>query len=182
MRKVLAAILPSLLLTALVVHAALPVPRQAPDFTIKMPGQQPVSLASLKGKVVVVQFLDTNCSHCQATAQMLSKVKADFAAKGVEIYGVAFNPGVLTASEAANTAEVRKFTTQFARFPVGIAERNPVLKYLGLSPMERWGVPQIVVIDKKGIIQAQSKGSEGGVEPLQHEPSLRNLLTMLVNK
>lgn len=178
MRKATAAVLPVLVLAALALQAALPVPRQTPDFTIKVPGQNPVTLSSLKGKVVVMQFLFTSCSHCMETATMLGRVRKDFAAKGVEVYGIAFNDEVHTSNAAKNAAEAANFSAKYGNFPVGIADRDAVMKFLGLSPMQRWGVPQIVVIDKKGVIQAQSKVGDGP-EPLQHEPSVRNLLTML---
>lgn len=176
MRKALAAVIPALLLAALALQAALPVPRKAGEFLIKPPGGKEVAVSSLKGKVVVVQFLFTWCEHCQNTAKMLAKVKADYAAKGVEFYGVAFNDEAIKKPSEATT-----FSTKFANFPVGLSDRPTVMKYLGLSAMEQWGVPQIIVIDKQGVIQAQTQ-QKVAVEPLQHEPSLRNLLTMLVNK
>lgn len=183
MRKLLAPLSLSVMaLIALVAQAAAPVPRQAGEFLIKEPGGKTTAVSSLKGKVVVLQFLFTSCSHCQETAKMLSAVKRDMGAKGVEIYGIAFNDEVLSKNATANAAEVGKFKTNYAGFPVGIAPRDAVTKYLGLSVMERWGVPQMVVIDKNGVIQAQSKATMTGPEPLQHEPSLRNLLTTLLNK
>jgi hypothetical protein len=40
---------------------------------------------------------------------------------------------------------------------VAIAPRDTVLSFLGLSVMERFGVPQMVIIDKKGVIRRQSE-------------------------
>jgi len=52
-----------------------------------------------------------------------------------------------------------------------------VLSYLGLSVMERLAVPQVVIIDKKGTIRAQSQPL--GSPELQNESNLRKMLTDL---
>jgi hypothetical protein len=43
-------------------------------------------------------------------------------------------------------------------FPVGVAEREPVLGLLQYSPIERMLVPQLIFIDRKGVIRAQHSG------------------------
>ena len=60
-------------------------------------------------------------------------------------------------------------------FPVAYAPRDTVLSYLGLSVMERLAVPQVVIVDKKGMIRAQSEPL--GSAELQNEANLRKLLT-----
>jgi hypothetical protein len=52
------------------------------------------------------------------------------------------------------------------------------LSYLGISELERIGVPQIVVIDRKGVIRAQSPSEGGGPlgDPAQLKPLIENLL------
>ena len=61
----------------LTLQAAAPVPRPAPEFKVHEPSGKDTMVSSLKGKVVVIQFLFTWCPHCQATAQWLSKMKAE---------------------------------------------------------------------------------------------------------
>ena len=65
-------------------------------------------------------------------------------------------------------------------FPVGYAPRNSVLSYLGVSDIERWVVPQIVIIDRKGVIRAQS--SAQGTADLQTESYLRKYLGELLDE
>jgi thiol-disulfide isomerase/thioredoxin len=145
----------SLLAACAVVHAAAPVPRPAPEFKIHQPSGETL-LPTQKGKVSVVQFLFTGCGHCQATAQWLSKMQADLGPKGLLVQGVAFNDEVLTKDNTANSKAIAAFS-QFASFPVGIAaSQESVLRFLGLSVVESYGVPQLVVIDKKGVIRAQT--------------------------
>jgi cytochrome oxidase Cu insertion factor (SCO1/SenC/PrrC family) len=67
------------------VFPAPPIPRLAPDFTVVDSSGKPHSLASCRGKVVLVQFLYTTCSHCQATARMYSRLAAELAPRGLAI-------------------------------------------------------------------------------------------------
>ncbi len=176
MKKILAA----LFAFALVIQAAQPVPRQAKDFTFKFPDGTTKTLASMKGKVVVIQFLYTWCEHCQNTARMLSNVQAEMGSKGVQVMGVAFNEEVNTDNKATNNATTKQFDTQFTNFPVALAPQPEVLGYLGVSLMERYAVPQMMVIDKKGVIRAQTKPLPEG--KLQNENYLKDLLNKLLNE
>ena len=50
-------------------------------------------LSSYRGKVVVMAFMYTTCTHCQHTAGVLSKINSDYAGKGVQMLGVAIDAG-----------------------------------------------------------------------------------------
>jgi hypothetical protein len=63
-------------------------------------------------------------------------------------------------------------------FPVGSAPPQTVLDFLGFSIMDRYSVPQVAVIDKKGMIRAQSP--IGGDPNLQDPTFLRNLINNLL--
>jgi hypothetical protein len=67
---------------------------------------------------------------------------------------------------------------QYAGFPVGAANRSTVFGFLGLSELQRIGVPQIVVIDRKGVIREQSPGEGGGPlgDPAHLKPLIESLL------
>src|ERR1039458_10506185 len=58
-----------LLLTGLAAYAQ-QVPRPAGEFAIKMPNGQITLLSQYAGKVVVLAFISTTCSHCQHTTQV----------------------------------------------------------------------------------------------------------------
>jgi peroxiredoxin len=126
-----------------------PVPRPAKEFTFVDPSGKQTLLSSYKGKVVCIQFLYTTCPHCQALSKELSKLQNDLGAKGVQFLGVAF--------DEATPAKAAAYQRQFGvNFPVAYASRDTVTSYLGLSVMDRFVVPQVMIIDKKGVIQAQS--------------------------
>ena len=150
-----------------------PVPRKSPEFTSTDPSGKPMLLSSLKGKIVVMPFMFTTCPHCQREAQMLTTLQKEFAGRGVVMLGTVFND--------ANGAMAAQFVKEFnVGFPVGYATRDQVVSYLGLSVLDRWVVPQVAIIDKKGNIVAQSAAT--GTPELQDEAYLRNFLDKLVKE
>src|SRR5437879_4724725 len=119
-------------------------PRKAPELAVVEPSGSQNLLSSYKGKVVALAFIFTTCQHCQAECGVLTKLHGELGAKGFQPLAVAFNDnaGML----------VNDFVKTFhPSFPVGYAARDTVVNYLGLADSkERWVVPQIVVIDRKG--------------------------------
>jgi peroxiredoxin len=155
----------------LAAQAAAPVPRPSKEFTVATPQGQQILLSSLKGKVAVVQFLFTWCPHCQAFSKVLTMLNNEYAPRGFQALGVAFDDDV-------TKEKTMTYTQQFAGFPVGVSARSTVFSYLGLSELERIGVPQIVVIDRKGMIREQSPSSGGG--PLGDIGHLKPLVESLL--
>jgi peroxiredoxin len=150
-----------------------PVPRKSPEFTLTDPSGKQILLSSFKGKVVVAPFMFTTCPHCQNEAKMLTKLQNEFGARGLQVVGTVFND--------ANAALAAQFVKEFQiGFPVGFASRDSVTSYLGLSVMDRWVVPQIAVLDRKGNIVAQS--AAGGTAELQDEKYLRTLIDGLLKE
>jgi len=147
-----------------------PVPRPSKEFTFVEPSGKQTLLTSYKGKVVIIQFLFTWCPHCQAFSGVLGKLQKELGPKGVQMIGVAFDDNVNPAAAATYN---QKYVS--GAFPVTYAPRDTVLSYLGLSVMERMAVPQIVIVDKKGVIRAQSQPM--GSPELQNEVNLRKMLT-----
>jgi peroxiredoxin len=115
----------------------------------------------------------TTCPHCQAEAQMLTRLLKDMGPRGLSVLGVAFNDNAAVL--------VPGFVQQYnVGFPVGAADRQTVLNYLGISEMVRWVVPQVVVIDRKGNIRAESPAQ--GDPNLQTESYMRELLDTLLKE
>ena len=148
-----------------------PVPRKSPEFTSTDPSGKPILLSSLRGKIVVMPFMFTTCPHCQRYAQDLTQLQKEFGPRGVVFLGTVFND--------ANGAMAAQFQKEFnVGFPVGYATRDQVVSYLGLSVLDRWVVPQVAIIDKKGNIVAQSAAT--GSPELQEPGSLRAILDKIV--
>jgi thiol-disulfide isomerase/thioredoxin len=152
--------------------AAGPIPRPAPPLDFTDSTGKHVVLSSLKGKVVVVQFLLTTCPHCQKFSLLLNKLQADYGAKGFQALGAAVNE--------ATPEMARDYHAQYAQaFPVGPLTREPLLMFLSLSVMDRPGFPQIAVVDRKGQIREQTT-LENIPQPLQDEAHLRGLVQKLL--
>ncbi|MSV35474.1 MAG: TlpA family protein disulfide reductase [Bryobacterales bacterium] len=163
-----AAALLALTVTAI---AGPPVPRKSPEFVITDPSGKPIPISSFKGKILVMPLMFTTCPHCQREAQFLTKLQKEFANRGVVMQGTVFNN--------ANGAMASQFVKEFnIGFPVGFNTRDQVVGYLGLSVMDRWVVPQVVIIDKDGTIVAQSAAE--GTPELQDEAYIRTFLEKLL--
>jgi cytochrome oxidase Cu insertion factor (SCO1/SenC/PrrC family) len=130
MRKILAVIPALILVAALSAQTPAPATKPAPpaakapapwlaqhpagEFVIHMTDGSQKLLSSYRGKVVVMAFMYTTCTHCQHTAGVLSKINNDYAGKGVQILGVAIDAGA-----AQGIPTFMKITN--ANFPVGYA-------------------------------------------------------------
>jgi peroxiredoxin len=147
-------------------------PRKAPELTIVEPSGKQTLLSSYRGKVVAVAFVSTTCSHCQAECQLLTKLQGELGPKGFQPLAVAFIE--------ATPPQVDAFVHNFhIGFPVGYAIRQTVLDYLQVSDTNsNWKIPQLVLIDRKGMIVAQS--APEGSPDLQEENSLRKKITDLL--
>ncbi len=119
--------------------------------TFKMPGGGVIDLAQHRGKVVALEFLITTCPHCQKCSQVLQKMQDEYGSKGFQALGVATN-------EMAHML-VPDYVKNFAlRFPVGFAPREQAHEFLQHPLMLIMYVPQLVFIDRKGVINAQYGG------------------------
>jgi peroxiredoxin/outer membrane lipoprotein-sorting protein len=61
----------------------------APDFELSAPGGRKVSLASLRGDVVLLDFWGTWCLPCKRSSPEVQKVHIDYKDRGVKVFGLA---------------------------------------------------------------------------------------------
>ncbi|MBM3794258.1 MAG: TlpA family protein disulfide reductase [Acidobacteria bacterium] len=138
------------LAAALTIPAA-DIPRPTPDMQFKMPSGGVIDLAQYRGKVVVLEFLITTCPHCQKCSQILQKAQDEYGSKGFQALGVATN-------EMAHML-VPDYVKNFnLRFPIGFAPREQAHEFLQHPMMLIMYVPQLVFIDRKGVIRSQHAG------------------------
>jgi peroxiredoxin len=156
----------------IVLATAPTLPRKSPEFTIAVPGAKETLLSSYRGKVVLLGFFATWCQHCQNTAKAFNGLQEAYGMDGLQAIGIAINP-------EADDQKVREFQHLYApSFPVGRAKPDSALSYLGISVMERWVYPQVVLIDRKGVIRAQSdsKGTAELQDAIKLRPEIEKLL------
>ncbi|PYU02713.1 MAG: hypothetical protein DMG33_18300 [Acidobacteria bacterium] len=154
--------------------ATAPVPRKSPEFTIVEPSGKQASLSNFQGKVVVMEFLLINCPHCMRVAQMIAKLHKELGPRGLQPVGIAFDNDI-SGNKVTAYAQRLGIT-----YPIGYSSSVAVDGYLGRDAKERLQVPQIVVIDRKGVIRAQSRPVRE--LNLEDENYLRNLIDTLLKE
>ncbi len=152
--------------------ATAPVLRKSPEFTIVEPSGKQTQLSSLKGKVVLIEFLLTNCPHCMRVSQTLTTLHKELGPRGFQPIAIAFDLNITGAN-------VTSFAQRFGvTYLMGYTSSDKVDAYLGREPADRLQVPQIVVIDRAGVIRAQSRPVREA--NLEDEIYLRNFLNTLL--
>jgi thiol-disulfide isomerase/thioredoxin len=139
-----------------------PVPRPASALLID--GQN--ILAKAAGRPIVLALVSTQCSHCAAVATVMEAEAKEFPT--VVFEAVAFDEG---ANTPAWSQKLR------LSFPVFAADRQTAMKFLGLNDA-RLGTPQMVYIDRAGVIRAQSERQ--GTPMLQSTDFMRAILSALL--
>ncbi|MCC6585567.1 MAG: TlpA family protein disulfide reductase [Bryobacterales bacterium] len=129
------------------------IPRPAPPITFPLVNGGSIDLAKYKGKVVALEFLNTTCPHCQKCSQALQKMQQEYGPKGFQALGVAIN-------EMAHMLVPDYIRNYSLTYPVGFAQREKAHEFLQHPTMLIMYVPQLVFIDKKGIIRAQYPGGD----------------------
>ena len=158
------------------------VPRKAPELAFTIPGEGQKLLSQYRGKVVALEFIMTTCPHCQAASRDMTKYQAEFGGRGLQVIDLAINAldGTGGPSEAAEM--VTRFKNSFqVGFPVGYLPRAEMMNFMGFTLADRMVVPQLVLIDRKGIIHYQTPAVSGPQwESVMKEPGLREHLEELL--
>ncbi len=164
---------PVLFLLAGAAAMAADVPREAPPLVFQAPAGRQIQLSQYKGKVVTLEFLITTCPHCQKCSQLMEKLYKEYGAMGLQPLGVAINemPHMLVPDY------IRQFQLTY---PVGWANRDVAINFLQHPVMFVMQMPQLVVIDRKGVIRAQHMGSDKFFA--DEEKNLRALLVPLLKE
>ena len=144
------------------------VPRPAPELKIIQGSGAITTLSSYRGRVVLLAFISTQCVHCQRASAVFEQLGREYAGK-VKVAEVAFDEG----------ADGLAFKKRFGlTFPVGTSSSDAAHSFLGIPAGARLGTPQVVAIDRAGIIRAQSERL--GTPMLQTAEYLRSLLNAML--
>jgi thiol-disulfide isomerase/thioredoxin len=151
-----------------------PVLRKSPEFVIKFTDGKQMLLSSLKGKVVALLMVHTTCPHCQHTSQVFTQLYNEYGPRGFQPVDTAFN----TMANMLVPDFVKNFNIGY---PVGYSTPEEVMAYLSLPITERYTVPQIVWIDRKGNIRSQTPAA-GDDPTLYQETYWRNMIETLLKE
>jgi peroxiredoxin len=167
------------LATSALAAAAQDLPRDAPEFTIAQPDGTTTMLSSLKGRVVVMEFLFMRSEHCLRVAQTLNALQGELGAQGFQPIGIVFDPPNNRPTGTQLLSAMRSYFK--LQFPLGYASKAAVDSFLARAPDQVLNIPQVVVIDRGGNIRAMS-GSRGGDPNLEEVTSLRTVIERLLKE
>ena len=117
---------------------------------INTPGGKPMSLASRRGEVTIVQFWTFGCSNCRANLPAYERLQKQFEPCGVEIIGI-HTPEFDHERKPENVARMVK--------ELGIT--HPVLLDPQSENWRRWGQqywPTVYVLDRAGRVRFKWEG------------------------
>lgn len=122
----------------------------APDFTLKQVGGRgkPMSLSSLKGKAVLLNFWATWCGPCKIEMPWLVELQKKYGPQGLQVVGVAMDD----AGEKAITAFAHKMGVNYVILQGTEAVAD---LYGGLD-----GLPTTFFLDRTGKVVDQAMGLE----------------------
>ncbi|OGU60304.1 MAG: hypothetical protein A2X64_03675 [Ignavibacteria bacterium GWF2_33_9] len=130
-------------------NGLLQVGSQAPDWALLDANGNKVSLNSLKGKVVVLDFWATWCNPCKIVMPTIQKIHDKYKSKNVLVYGV----NTWEKSDASKFMKENKYTYGLLLKGDKVAENYKVT-----------GIPSLYVIDKNGKIILAEVGVQGDLE------------------
>jgi len=120
----------------------------APAFTARGLNDEPVSLAGLRGKIVVLNEWATWCEPCRDELPQLEALHRQFAPQGLVMVGVSVD-GAGMGGDVRDFAQAHGMT-----YPIWLdPDKQLALKFLTL------GVPETFLIDRTGVIRWRKIGA-----------------------
>ncbi len=117
-------------------------------------------------------FMMTTCQHCMRSCASIEKIHNELGSQGFQAIGVAINDN---AKEL-----VPYFVKELGlTFPIGIGTRDLAHSFLQHPPMLMMTVPQMVFIDKQGVIRHQYAGADSFIR-WNEEENIRSTVKKLL--
>jgi thiol-disulfide isomerase/thioredoxin len=130
----------------LIAQASTPGPnRVAPDFSRTTLSKKKITLASYRGKVVLLNFWATWCNPCLTETPTFVEWQKAYGPDKFQVIGVSMDDDAGPVSATVSRLKIN--------YPVLIGDENLGEAYGGIL-----GLPVTFLIDRKGIIQARYQG------------------------
>ena len=123
----------------------------APDFTLAARDGGKVSLADLKGQVVMINFWATWCGPCRQEMPLLAQLQTKYEPLGFTMLGVNVEPD--------SAAAVAWLKGTPVTFPILFDTDSAVAGRFGVE-----GMPSTVFVDRKGQVRYVHRGYKPGDE------------------
>ena len=120
--------------------------RRAPGFALPDAKSQYHDLADYRGKVLLLDFMQTGCASCQTLAQTLEKIKSTYGDK-VAVLSVVVPPD--------NQSTVAAFLSKYKlTSPIVFDCGQMTASYMKITPQNpQMHFPHLFLIDAKGMIR-----------------------------
>lgn len=121
--------------------------RRAPGFSLSAPNLKQYDLADFRGKVVLLNFMKTDCPNCSAFSKILAEAQEKYKDR-LQVLSIAPSP-----PETQNS--VRGYLNRNGINQVVLFDcRQVAISYFKLSPANpTFDVPHVFVIDQRGQIR-----------------------------
>lgn len=135
----------------------------APDFDLVRLDGNPLRLADLRGKIVVLDFWATWCAPCEVQMPVLDALWQSGDHADLMIVGISVDTD--SASDVAKWVEARGF-----EYPIVIGDQDLAMRY-GVI-----GFPSLVIVDPNGGIYTRHTGVwsrpeiESVLDEIRHQP------------
>jgi peroxiredoxin len=123
----------------------------APAFQLSSAGGGALSLADLKGQVVLINFWASWCGPCRQEMPVLEQLYKKYKAGGFTLLGVNVEPKSADAASFLQSTPVS--------FPIVFDADSHVSKLYEVS-----GMPSTVIVDRKGTVRYVHHGYKPGEE------------------
>jgi thiol-disulfide isomerase/thioredoxin len=134
----------------------------AAEFSLPARTGEAVSLSSLKGQVVLINFWATWCGPCRKEMPLLEQIQKKYASLGFTLLGV---------NVEEDTAMMDTFLKDVpVTFPILLDPANGISKLYNVSAM-----PSTVIVDRKGNIRYIHQGYQPGDES-KYQDMIRQLI------
>lgn len=155
--------------------SAMNTPQPAPPLAFRLADQKTtIDLVKYRGKVVVLEFLLTTCPHCQRCSSIMQKLSKEFGEKDVQMLGCAVND--MSHMLIAEYSQKLGLT-----YPVGYGSREMSHQFLQHPFMKTMYMPQLVIIDRKGVIRHHHPGEDKDFYSSE-EANMRKEVALLVKE
>jgi len=128
-------------------------------------GAKPLSLADVKGRVVVLFFWAHWCPDCKTQAPILKELLARYGSQGLTLIAPTQRYGYVAAGREAGADEENRYIAQIRATYYDFLAPNTVA--LSAANHVRYGVsttPTLVITDRKGIVRTYHPGNMSAQE------------------